>query len=299
MTFEINRRSALGLFGLAGLGLLGTTTKKEAPVTYCLGKNPARESTALKLRDYIKPYKLPAPPENFGHESLVQNWQMLGNDQVGDCAIAGPYHALMLWNTEGQKKVNVDTDCVLKAYSDITGYDPKAVDYFGNNPTDQGSDVQKVAEYWRTTGLKDADGNVHTIDCYLALEPGNVEQLFHAMYLFDGVGIGIECPEEYQQAFQLNQVWDKLSHPHIEGGHYILGVGSRAGLINTVTWGSTQLLTPAGYEQFNDETFVYLDEEKLVSGKDLDGFNLDQLIADMADIATEEGVTVPVPIHVC
>ena len=293
MTLEISRRGALGLLGVAGLSLLTSTTKKEAPLKYCLGKNPASENKALKLRDYIHPTALPKPPENFGHENLVSDWKMLGNDNAGDCAFAGPFHAEMLWCAEGKKAINVNTQCVLEAYSAVTGYDPNARDYLGNNPTDQGANVQQVAEYWRTTGLKDADGNVHKIDCYLALEPGNYEQLYQAMYLFGGVGIGVELPEEFQESFQHNQVWDRLSHPHIEGGHYILGVGSRAGLINTVTWGATQLLTPAGYEQFNDETFVYFNEERLINGRDIEGFRLEDLLADLAGIAEEEGVTVP------
>lgn len=252
---------------------------------YRLGKKPARpDAVKLRLRDYIHPSRLPTPPENFGHENLVGDWQMLGNSDYGDCAIAGPFHALMLWNAMANKKINVDTDCTLKAYSAITGFDPK------DPSTDQGADVQEVSEYWRTKGLVDADGNTHKIDCYLALEPGNVEELYQATYLFKAVGIGIKCPAEYQQAFARGQVWDRVKRPHIEGGHYILGVGSRAGLINTVTWGRTQLMTPAGYEQFNDETFVYLDEEMLINGTDIDGFNLRQLINDMKDLAEE---TVP------
>lgn len=296
-----DRRTLLKSAGLLAAVLGLTTMKEETHLNYRLGKSPARpEAVKLKLRDYITPNKLPDPPENFGHESLVADWGMLGNDTVGDCAIAGPFHALQLWNVEGQHPINVDTACTLAAYSAITGYNPDAYNSFTqDNPTDQGSDVQEVAEYWRTTGLKDASGKVHKIDAYLALEPKNLEQLYHALYLFDGVGIGIECPAEYQAAFAKGQAWDAITNPHIEGGHYILGVGKRANLINTVTWGRTQLMTAAGYQQFNDETFVYLNEEKLVNGKDLDGFNLDQLIADMADIATESGVTVPVPIHVC
>lgn len=292
----MNRRDVLKslTFAATAFGILGSITKKETHLKYRLGKQPARPHDGLKLRDYITPKKLPAPPENFGHETLVSDWLMLGNDMAGDCGIAGPFHGEMLWCAEGQRQINVNTKCVLEAYGEIAGYNPDAWDpYTQTNPTDKGSDIQKVAEYWRTTGLKDADGKIHKIDAYLSLEPKNVEQLFHALYLFDGVGIGIECPEEYQQAFTRGQVWDSIAKPHIEGGHYILGVGSRAGLINTVTWGRTQLMTPAGYRQFNDETYVYLNEEKLINGKDIDGFDLKQLVADMADLASESVIYEP------
>lgn len=288
----INRRDVIKLFTLAGaaLGLLATPSKKDALLTtqYRLGKNPAKHLAKLNLRDYITPLRLPTPPENFGHETLVKDWGILGNDNAGDCAIAGPFHAEMLWCAEGHKPADINTDCALAAYSAITGYDPNAYDPFTEtNPTDQGSDVHAVSEYWRTTGLTDASGNVHKIEAYLALEPKNIEELYYALYLFDGVGIGIECPEEYQESFAAGQVWDSLSNPNIEGGHYILGVGSRSHLINVVTWGKTQLMTAAGYEQFNDETYVYLNFEKLFHGKDVNGFNRHQLIADLRDLGND------------
>ena len=207
-----------------------------------------------------------------------------------------------MWCAEGKKKVNVDTACTLAAYSAITGYDPKQYDpRTGENPTDQGSDVQKVAEYWRTTGLTDAAGAVHKIDAFMSIEPGNLEQLYYALYLFDGVLIGIEFPAEYMSAFAAHQAWGAVKDPSIEGGHAILGVGRRGGNINVITWGRTQLMTPAGYQQFNDETFVFLDEEKLINGRDIDGFDVQQLLADMTDLADESSYDQPPtePIPVC
>lgn len=283
----------------AALSVLGLSTQKDDDLQKLyLGKQPARpEGVKLRLKDYITPSKLPTPPENFGRENLVKDWGMLGNDVAGDCAFAGPFHDIMLARAESNTPVNVNTQCTIDAYSTVTGYNPKAYDPFTRtNPTDQGADVQKVAEYWRTTGLKDADGKVHKIDAYLALEPRNTEQLFHALYLFGAVGIGIECPLEYQTAFFMGQAWDALKNPHIEGGHYILGVGRRAGMLNTVTWGRTQLMTTAGYEQFNDETLVYLNEERLTNGKSLDGFDLQTLIADMSYLANEREVLEPCPV---
>ncbi|RAV17523.1 hypothetical protein DQP57_00420 [Mycobacterium colombiense] len=265
-------------------------------MNYRLGKHPATPHYGLKLSDYVRHSDLPSLPEEFGHGNLVSDWGMLGNDTVGDCAIAGPFHAEMLWCTEGDKPFKINTECTLEMYSAITGYDPSAYNWWTNsNPTDNGSNVQDVAEYWRTTGLKDAAGNIHKIQCYMALEPGNVEQLFQAIYLFGAVGIGVELPAEFQDAFNRGEVWDALEDPHIEGGHYILGVGKRAGNIEIVTWGQTCQLTPAAYEQFNDETFVYFNEEMLVKGKSLEGFDADQLMADLADIHNETGGEDPAP----
>jgi hypothetical protein len=206
---------------------------------------------------------------------------------VGDCAIAGPFHALMYWNTEVGRDVPITTQTVLDAYAAITGYDPTQYDPItDSNPTDRGANVDDVARYWRTTGLTDAAGKTHKISAYLALDTGDVEQLWQAAYLF-GVGIGVDLPEEWQIAFARGQVWDVPRRPHIAGGHYIWGVGRRNGLLNVVTWGRTQLITPAAYRKFNDETVVYFSEDMLLNGKDIDGFDRDQLIADLRALAKE------------
>ena len=46
----------------------------------------------LLFAKYAKPANLPTPPAHFGHETLFppKAWGMLGNDEWGDCALAGP-----------------------------------------------------------------------------------------------------------------------------------------------------------------------------------------------------------------
>ena len=58
-----------------------------------LGKMPAKDdSRDLLFARYVEPVKLPTPPPQFGHETLFRpkSWGMLGNDEWGDCAWAGP-----------------------------------------------------------------------------------------------------------------------------------------------------------------------------------------------------------------
>ncbi len=262
------------------------TTKGESIINYCLGKQPARNTVKLKLRDYLPNGLPPLPSGDFGHASQVSDWQMLGNDTVGDCAVAGPFHGIMLWAAITGRTVNVNTSCTLAAYSKITGYDPSQYNPLTkSNPTDQGSNVEDVAEYWRTVGLTDAGGVNHKIDGYVALEPGNLDELYYAMYLFDAVGIGVNFPAEWMAAFNQGSTWERLPSYSVEGGHYILGTGRVSGYIDTITWGRQQLLSPAGYQQFNDETLCYFSRERLLSsGKDINGFDADQLTQDLAEI---------------
>jgi hypothetical protein len=241
-----------------------------------LGKLPARPGAVkLKLANYLDTAVLPKPPSSFGHERMVGDWGMLGNDQYGDCVWAGASHEVLLWNREAGKTVNVTAQSALKNYSQVTGFNP-------NDPsTDQGTDMEVAAKYRRQTGLLDADGQRHKIGAYVALDPGNLTQLWYALYLFDGVGIGVEFPAQWMDAFNRGRAWGKVSRPKKEGGHYIPGVAKRSRSPIAVTWGRLQRLTPAGYTQFCDEAIAYLTEEKLVNGRSLEGFDLDTLRRDL------------------
>ncbi len=250
-------------------------------MAFKLGKKPARPGAVkLRLANYIDTTALPKPPLSFGHERLVNQWGMLANDQVGDCVIAGGLHEVLMWNKEAGRTVRVDDACAIRNYSAITGYNPDDPD------TDQGTDMELAARYRRRTGLVDADGKRHKIGAYVALEPGDVTQLWYALYLFDAVGIGVEFPSQWMDAFNHHKVWGQVAHPNIEGGHYIAGCARRNGGIVVVTWGTLVHMTIAGYHQFCDEAIAYLSEEKLVNGVDSDGFSLSTLRTDLGKVAS-------------
>lgn len=82
--------------------------------------------------------------------------------------------------------------------------------------------------------------------------------------------------------FNDGRTWDTIDDPDIEGGHYILGVCRRNAQLGVVTWGKVQPMTAAAYQQFNDETFVYLSPEMLTNGTSPEGFDLNQLRLDLA-----------------
>ena len=58
---------------------------------------------------YLIPAKLPTPPAEFGHDAVIGDWEMLGNDTVGDCVIAGALHETMLWTANGSAEATVST----------------------------------------------------------------------------------------------------------------------------------------------------------------------------------------------
>lgn len=269
------------------------------PVTLKLGKNVATRSKKLvRFRDFLDTSALPALPSgDFGHDSLIRSgsWGMLGNNNYGDCVWAGADHEHMLWLAESgiadPTKSFTDTTA-LADYASATGFNP-------NDPnTDQGTDMEAAASYRRKTGVVDTSGKRHTIGAYVDVDPGNITELWYAAWLFDGVGIGVNFPSAWMDAFNKgpNGLWDKVSNPNIEGGHYISGVARTGGKVNIVTWADDHpRLTVAGYGQFNDQTLAYASPEKLHSGVDTNGYDWPGLL-NLLQKLTGGNVPVPVPV---
>lgn len=189
---------------------------------------------------------------------------------------AGADHETMLWTTEARNPVTFTAENAISDYSAVTGYDP-------HNPnTDQGTDVRQSLQYRQQTGLIDAAGNRHKIGAYLALEPGNIDNLLEALYLFNAVGIGFVVPQSAMDQFNAGQPWSVVhGSQQILGGHYVPLVADRGSLV-CVTWGRLQQMTLQFYLKYCDEAWAILSPEMLSGGLSLEGFDLAQLQADLA-----------------
>lgn len=254
--------------------------KDSALMTYKLGKLPATPNrVALKFSFFSHKDQLPAAPATYSHTNLVPDadWGVLGNDQYGDCVWAGAGHETILWNSEAQKTVAFSTENTLSDYTAVTGFDP-------NEPwTDAGTNMSDAAEYRRKTGVLDAAGTRHQVAAYLAIEPGNLDELKQALFLFGAVGIGIVVTSDQQTQFANGEPWDVSDAP-VEGGHYVPIVGYDADFFYVVTWGKVQKATYAFIQKAMDEGFVYLSEEALENSKSIDGFDDESLKKYLADL---------------
>lgn len=262
-----------------------------------LGKLPFKsDKRDLKYNDY-KATQLPQIPSTFGHENLVQNWQMLGNgpdDSVfpgfqgaGDCTCAGSDHEIMLWTTEGSTIAQFSGANTISDYSAITGYDPQT----GEN--DNGAQVRDVLSYRQQTGMIDAKGKRHKIGAYLQLDQTNLNEVFEACYLFSAVGIGIEVPDSAMDQFNRGEPWTVVKGAQIEGGHYILIVGYDKNYIYVVTWGQVQKMDYKFFAKYCDEAWAILSVEFINSrGVSPEGFNLPQLQTDLNQITNVPNLSI-------
>lgn len=242
-----------------------------------LGKKPARPgSVSLRLAKYLNLSRLPAIPADFGDERLVTPpWGMLGNADYGCCAWAGAAHETMVWTRAGGKQATFTTDSVLSDYSACTGFkkdDPNS---------DQGTDMQAAASYRKKVGIADSRGVRHKLAAYVGIDGGDIQTLLVATYLFEAVGIGLVLPESAQDQFDDGKPWDVVSGSKVDGGHYVSAMGRHGGMFVLSTWGSLTPATDAFIHQFNDENIVGFSAESLNGTKTLEGFDTEQLLADL------------------
>ncbi len=223
-----------------------------------LGKKPARKSFTPRLADFFSLKDLPIPPAAFGNEAAVAEWHMLGNDQWGNCVWAGAAHLEYLWSLAGARpRVRITTADTFADYAAATGF-------AYTDATDNGTDMQAGAEYWRTVGIRDALAQRHRIDCHLALDAGNWYQMVLATYLFGGCGIGLNLPRSALAQNDAHVPWTVVPRSKIEGGHFVPAVCCHGnGNVGVVTWGTLQEMSQDFYEQYSDEARVYLSLEIL------------------------------------
>jgi hypothetical protein len=249
------------------------------PDILCTGLNPPREGAIkLKFSTYADLAALPKIPNNFGHEEYVPaiQWGLWGNDKFGDCVVVGGCNEEVIWNRMAGKIITFNTKDVLADFTAITGLPPSPF---------VGADMQQAAQYRQKVGLLGADGQRHRIAAYVALEGGNLRELYAAMYLFGAVGIGIQFPSTAFDQFRRHQAWAIVSKMHFDGsGHYVPCVALRSNIV-AVTWGRFQAMRPSFYASLCNQAVAYISQEALVNQKSPEGFDYQQLEADLQAIA--------------
>jgi hypothetical protein len=246
----------------------------------------------------------PAPPPSGGYGGDFSDWLMLGNgpcddgsipkadaafEGAGDCAWAGPAHEEMEAAKNAGRPVPPFTCLnVLEQYSAYSGYNLKT------GASDTGSNVRDVLKWRQKKGLLDTAGTAHKIGTFVALEPGNTQQLWEALWLFENVGIGINFPNSAMDQFNAGQMWSVVPGAKIDGGHYIPLVGHPLPNVWTcVTWGKRQPMTAQFLTTYCDEAWAYIDPERYnaVTGDTLQDFTAPELQKYITMVAQQKAAS--------
>lgn len=253
-----------------------------------LGRRPTAPATLarnFKLASYM-PVELPSPPAGTIDMSHgISSWPMYLNNALGDCACAAPGHMEMIFSkAAGGKEVDPSDDDILKLY-ELQGYVP------GNPATDNGSSMGNVLADWRNERWMNGEKLVSSVYAYCQVDQTNIEHLRLALYLFDGLYIGVGLPLTAQG----QQVWDVVpdvpnhNAPYSWGGHAINVVAwNEDNSVEFISWGQRMKMTAAFWGMYVDEVYAVVTKD-LKEGDTLadNGFNVDQLEADMAELGSQ------------
>lgn len=222
------------------------------PSSLKLGKRAVKyHPKTLFFRNYFVAVPPPPPVSYYDLRLRKSEWGMLGNDQVGDCAIAAPCHQVILSNSYTQDSANPQLADAMRMYSAVSGYDPSQTDANGNNPTDSGCAMTDVWDYLMKQGI---------IEGWVAIDHTDFDHVRAAINLFGGLQRGVQLPQSAMTQFNSGQNFDVVaSDGGILGGHAIFDTGYRPDpLFPTVTWGTTVMKTPAWDLKYTDELYALI-----------------------------------------
>jgi hypothetical protein len=234
---------------------------------YKFGKLPAKKDPRiLKFSNF---FKIPAIPAAIDWTVKCKNpWNMLKNDLIGDCTVAGAAHNVMLWTANVSKETFISDEEVVTEYSAVSGYDPET----GDN--DNGCYLVDVLDRWKEQGLFE-----HKIVNYFQVDPQNKDEIMASMYLGGGLCIGIELP---MSAADFKEMWDVVPGDKIVGGHCVILVAATQDELTCITWGAEQKFTWEFLQTYCDEAFAMISPDWFDSkGINPAGFNSKQLSEDL------------------
>lgn len=259
---------------------------------YGLRPSPLGKVWKLKLRDYMHLTDLPPIPKGaFGHlDKVAGPWGVLKNDVLGCCVVSGAEHETMLWTAEsGGPTAAFDDESTILNYRLLGNYVP------GDEDTDQGCDMLTAAELRIKQGIRDAKGKTHKLGIALELDSGpgylNLDQFWYALWLFDGIGLGIGVTAQMQADFAAEKPWTASSFnpTQILGGHYVPAVaresvnlhGQTVFDADVISWGEKQAISTDGLQAITNTVLVYATKEKLNRGKDMEGLGWNDMRSDI------------------
>ncbi len=186
--------------------------------------------------------------------------------------------AANLKTTTPLTSVTIPDSDIVKAYSDVSGYDPKTGD------RDRGAAALDVLNYWRKQGVSG-----HTINSYVKINAKNIPHVKYAIYLLGGAYLGFQLPLSAQN----QDIWDVPPTGTATGngvagswgGHAVCAIGYDTQFIYLISWGQIKKATWAFFSAYCDEAYAIISQEFASAGKTPNAFDLAALQADLAALS--------------
>lgn len=205
---------------------------------------------------------------------LKGGWQMLGNDQYGNCVAV----------TWANVRRLVTASLTTEKYPTM---DQVVAFYKTQNPgfpsQDDGMEIQTALEYLVSHGGPDG---VKALG-FAQVDHTNAAEVRAAISIFGSVWTGLNVLDINQQEFSDEQPWNYVKSSPVDGGHSVLtggygpaGTGALGGDERFITWAEETSFTDSFWQHEVEEAWVVLWPEHLGTKAFQDGVNLTQFAAD-------------------
>lgn len=228
-------------------------------------RRPLARGPRLHMKNYLR-LSLPTAPPSVDYTPLGQPAlsNIYGNDELGDCVIAGGYHIAATATGNAGSLFTATAAQIISDYSAIGGYVP------GDESTDQGCDEQTALNYWTETGF--ADGT--KLAGWAAVDGTDVQELKACTWLFENLMFGIELPDAWISSMPTGSgfTWDGAGSPDPNNGHCVVAAGYDGNGATIDTWGLLGTLTYDAIAEYavssaGGEVYVLLTPDILARGQ--------------------------------
>ena len=207
----------------------------------------------------------PTPPASSDGTA----WGMDGNDEYGDCGVAGVNH--------GEMCVDLDSHTALAPVtgSQVVSY---YLEYTGGE--DQGVVLADFLAYVRKTGWFG-----RKLPLYAPVSVSDFKTLQFAVNAYGYAYTGIQVTDLMMAASQNgNRQWTAadFQNGNVEGGHCVPIVGYDSDNLYAVTWGEIQPIAYSAWHLMSTEAWACVWGEIPASGLDGHGVNLAALQGDLS-----------------
>ena len=233
------------------------TSKTTKPLVSLIksGKLPyVHDARTFHLKDYLSQEPIIKIPReyNWGEKVQPHKWSSFGNLKINNCTCAAAGHLIMSWTANLGRLQTPTTKSIVKAYTDITGFDPKT-DGIG-----EPVEAIKALKYWRKHGVDN-----RKIIAYAKLSFKNREQLKQAIYLYGGCYVGLNLPKSAEKQYNESKKWtvppsgtEGIGEPGSWIGHALLITAYTKNELTAITWGKEIVMSLDFWETYVDESYA-------------------------------------------
>lgn len=248
------------------------------PAGLRLGKQRAvHDPRTARLENFLVPAEVEAHPSANKYSGLVSNWQVLGNDQYGDCVFAGAAHQQMAVSAAAGTPWQPSVQAIIAQYLALSG-------------GDHGLVILDFLRWWR----KNSTAIGKPILGFAAVNWRDHDLSGWAAWRFYGLLRGILMPLSAQAQTGPTGMWNVTGltgpgTPGSWGGHLTYSADYDPAHSGEVTWGFVQPATLAFMDAYCDEAYV------VIPTYPVPGFDYNKFVQYIKDIGGFSDFDPPLP----